>query len=125
METYAVAHERNSFVGRDRMRQKNCQKIIIAIFEKLKSANLFVNYQEILDSLNNLYTTDIPKELITNIAKDTIDGAEWKVMTQSVDGSDKWDADIAILNDKGYAMIPNAQDVVNATNKINEVLNNK
>lgn len=125
METYAVAHERNSFVGRDRMRQKNCQKIIIAIFEKLKSANLFVNYQEILDSLNNLYTTDIPKELITNIAKDTIDGAEWKVMTQSVDGSDKWDADIAILNDKGYAMIPNTDDVVNATNKINEVLNNK
>lgn len=125
METYAVAHERNSFVGRDRMRQKNCQKIIIAIFEKLKSANLFVNYQEILDSLNNLYTTDIPKELITNIAKDTIDGAEWKVMTQSVDGSDKWDADIAILNDKGYAMIPNTDDVVNATNKINEVLNKK
>lgn len=125
METYAVAHERNSFVGRDRMRQKNCQKIIIAIFEKLKSANLFVNYQEILDSLNNLYTTDIPKELITNIAKDTIDGAEWKVMTQSVDGSDKWDADIAILNDKGYAMIPNTDDVVNATNKINEVLGKK
>lgn len=125
METYAVAHERNSFVGRDRMRQKNCQKIIIAIFEKLKSANLFVNYQEILDSLNNLYTTDIPKELITNIAKDTIDGAEWKVMTQSVDGSDKWDADIAILNDKGYAMIPNTQDVVKATNKINEVLEKK
>lgn len=125
METYAVAHERNSFVGRDRMRQKNCQKIIIAIFEKLKSANLFVNYQEILASLNNLYTTDIPKELITNIAKDTIDGAEWKVMTQSVDGSDKWDADIAILNDKGYAMIPNTQDVINATNKINEVLGKK
>lgn len=58
------------------MRQKNCQKIIIAIFEKLKTANLFVNYQEILDSLNNLYITDISKELITNIAKDTIAGAE-------------------------------------------------
>lgn len=125
METYAVAHERNSFVGRDRMRQKNCQKIIIAIFEKLKSTNLLVNYQEILDSLGNLYTTDIPKDVITDIAKDTIDGAEWKFITQSVDGSDKWDADIAILNDKGYAMIPNTQDVVKATNKINEILEKK
>lgn len=125
METYAVAHERNSFVGRDRMRQKNCQKIIIAIFEKLKSTNLFANYQEILDSLGNLYTTDIPKDVITDIAKDTIDGAEWKFITQSVDGSDKWDADIAILNDKGYAMIPNTQDVVKATNKINEILEKK
>lgn len=125
METYAVAHERNSFVGRDRMRQKNCQKIIIAIFEKLKSTNLLVNYQEILDSLGNLYTTNIPKKVITNIAKDTIDGAEWKFITQSVDGSDKWDADIAILNDKGYAMIPNESDVINATNKINETLKKK
>lgn len=125
IETLTVARERNAFVGRDRMRQKNCQKIIIAIFDKLKSTNSITNYNKILDVLGDSYSTNIPKELITNIAKDTIDGAAWKVMTQSVDGSDKWDADIAILNDKGYAMIPNTQDIVNATNKINEVLNKK
>lgn len=125
METYAVAHERNSFVGRDRMRQKNCQKIIIAVFEKLKSTNSFINYKEILDSVSNLYSTDIPREVITKVVQDTIDGAEWNIMTQSVDGTDKWDADIAILNDKGYAMIPNESDVINATKKINELLKKK
>lgn len=125
IETLTVARERNAFVGRDRMRQKNCQKIIIAIFDKLKSTNSITNYNKILEALGDSYSTNIPKELITNIAKDTIDGAEWKVMTQSVDGSDKWDADIAILNDKGYAMIPNTDDVVNATNKMNEILNKK
>ena len=125
METYAVAHERNSFVGRDRMRQKNCQKIIIAIFEKLKSTNLFANYQEILDSLGNLYTTDIPKEVITDIAKDTIDGAEWKFITQSVDGTDTNDAYISILNDYGFAMIPDTKSVDNARNKINTLLEEK
>lgn len=125
METYAVAHERNSFVGRDRMRQKNCQKIIIAVFEKLKSTNSFINYKEILDSVSNLYSTDIPREVITKVVQDIIDGAEWNIMTQSVDGTDKWDADIAILNDKGYAMIPNESDVINATKKINELLKKK
>lgn len=125
METYAVAHERNSFVGRDRMRQKNCQKIIIAVFEKLKSTNSFINYKEILDSVSNLYSTDIPREVITKVVQDTIDGAEWNIMTQSVDGTDKWDADIAILKDKGYAMIPNESDVINATKKINELLKKK
>ena len=125
IETLTVARERNAFVGRDRMRQKNAQKIIIAIFNKMKSANLFANYNNILDALGDSYSTTIPKKVITNIAKDTIDGAEWKFITQSVDGSDKWDADIAILNDKGYAMIPNTQDVINATNKINEVLEKK
>lgn len=125
IETLTVARERNAFVGRDRMRQKNAQKIIIAIFNKMKSANLFANYNNILDALGDSYSTTIPKKVITNIAKDTIDGAEWKFITQSVDGSDKWDADIAILNDKGYAMIPNTKDVINATNKINEVLEKK
>lgn len=122
IETLTVARERNAFVGRDRVRQQNCQKIIIAIFEKLKSTNSFVNYKEILDSLSNLYTTTIPRSVITDIAKDTIDGADWKFITQSVDGSDLWDADIAILNGKGYAMQPNMNDVVNARNKINEIL---
>lgn len=125
IETLTVARERNAFVGRDRMRQKNAQKIIIAIFDKMKSANLFANYNNILNALGDSYSTNIPKKVITNIAKDTIDGAEWNIMTQSVDGSDKWDADIAILNGKGYAMIPNESDVINATNKINEILENK
>lgn len=125
IETLTVARERNAFVGRDRMRQKNAQKIIIAIFNKMKSANLFANYNNILNALGDSYSTNIPKKVITNIAKDTIDGAEWNIMTQSVDGSDKWDADIAILNGKGYAMIPNESDVINATNKINEILENK
>lgn len=125
IETLTVARERNAFVGRDRMRQKNAQKIMIAIFNKVKSANLFANYNNILDALGDSYSTNIPKKVITNIAKDTIDGAEWNIMTQSVDGSDKWDADIAILNDKGYAMIPNESDVINATNKINETLKKK
>lgn len=125
IETLTVARERNAFVGRDRMRQKNAQKIIIAIFNKMKSANLFAKYNDILDALGDSYSTTIPKKVVTDIAKDTIDGANWKFITQSVDGSDKWDADIAILNGKGYAMIPNKQDVVNATNKINEVLNKK
>ena len=125
IETLTVARERNAFVGRDRMRQKNAQKIIIAIFNKMKSANLFTKYNDILDALGDSYSTTIPKKVVTDIAKDTIDGANWKFITQSVDGSDKWDADIAILNGKGYAMIPNTQDVVNATNKINKVLEKK
>ena len=125
IETLTVARERNAFNGRDRVRQKNCQKIILAIFDKLKSTNSFVNYKEILDSLSNLYKTTIPKDVITSLAKETINGAKWSFITQSVDGTDKWDLDIAILNDKGYAMVPDMVTVNNAKDKINEVLSNK
>ena len=125
IETLTVARERNAFVGRDRVRQKNCQKIILAIFDKLKSTDSFTNYKEILDSLSNLYTTTIPKDVVTSIAKDTIDGVEWKFTTQSVDGTDSNDVFIAILNDYDFAMIPDMNSVNQAKTKINEVLNNK
>src|SRR5699024_4581684 len=105
IEILTVARERNAFIGRDRVRQKNCQKIILAIFDKLKSTDSFKNYKEILDSLSNLYTTTIPKDVVTSIAKDTIDGAEWKFTTQSVDGTDSNHVFIAILNDYDFAMI--------------------
>ena len=125
IETLTVARERNAFVGRDRVRQQNCQKIIIAIFNKLKTTNSIVNYNEILTSLENTYETSIPRELITSISKDTIDGAEWKFITQSVDGTDTNDAYISILNDYGFAMIPDTKSVDNARNKINTLLEEK
>ena len=103
------------------MRQKNCQKIIIGIFDKLKSTNSFINFNSILNSLSNLYTTDIPREVITNMVKKTVDGADWKFITQSVDGGDGTEF-ITIINEMGYAMIPNTNDVINARNKIYEVL---
>lgn len=121
IETLTLARERMALVGRDRMRQKNCQKIIIAIFDKLKSTNSIANYNEILDSLSDLYTTTIPRDVISNIAKETLDGAEWKIITQSVDGSDSTEF-ITIINGMGYAMIPTAEDVINAKIKINELL---
>lgn len=121
IETLTLARERNAFIGRDRMRQKNCQKIIISIFDRLKSTNSIVNYNEILNSLSDLYITNIPREIITNMAKDTIDGANWNFISQSVDGQDGTFF-ITIINEMGYGMEPNYNDVENAKNKINELL---
>lgn len=121
IETLTLARERNAFIGRDRMRQKNCQKIIISIFDRLKSTNSIVNYNEILNSLSDLYITNIPREIITNMAKDTIDGANWNFISQSVDGQDET-VFITIINEMGYGMEPNYNDVENAKNKINELL---
>lgn len=121
IQTLTLARERNALIGRDRMRQKNCQKIIIGIFNKLKSTNSFINFNSILNSLSDLYTTTVPRDVITNMAKETVDGADWKFISQSVDGSDGNEF-ITIINEMGYAMIPNTNDVISARNKIYEVL---
>ena len=121
IETLTVARERNAFAGRDRVRQENCRKIILSIFDKLKSTNTIVNYNQILNSLNDLYETTIPREIISEFAKDTINGVKWKIAEQAVDGSDSTDY-VHLTNLKDWVMYPNEDSVNSAKNKIKEVI---
>ena len=106
---------------RDRQRQKNCQAIIVDIFEKLKSVNTLTNYTNILDSLSDLYETTLPREIIEQIMKDTINGANWSFDNQSVDGTDAQDL-IHLNSMKGWVMYPADETIVSAKSKINEIL---
>lgn len=121
IETLTVARERNAFNGRDRQRQKNCQAIIVDIFDKLKSVNTFSNYSNILNSLSNLYETTISREIIEQMMKDTIDGKNWNFENQSVDGSDTQDL-IHLNSMKGWVMYPMEETVSKAKLKINQIL---
>lgn len=121
VETLTVARERNAFNGRDRQRQKNCQTIIVDIFDKLKSIKTLANYNNILNSLGDSYETSIPREIIENIMKDTINGANWTFENQSVDGNDAQDM-VHLNSMKGWVMHPIIETVNKAKLQINEVL---
>ncbi len=123
IQTLTVARERNAFNGRDRQRQKNCQEIIVDIFDKLKSINTITNYNNILNSLSDLYETTLSREIIENIMKDTINGAEWKFENQSVDGTDGQDL-IHLNSMKGWVMYPAEDTITNAKVKIEEIMQN-
>lgn len=125
IETLTVARERLAFPGNDRQRQKNCQEIIIDIAEQLQSTNTILNYNNILNSINNLYETTLPKEVITNIIKDTVnDGAKWTFETQSVNGTDSKDY-IHLSNLIGWVMVPDMNTVNEAKIKINQIIEEK
>lgn len=113
IEILTISRERKAFTDGDRQRQKNCQAIMISIFKKMVSPELITNYANILSSVSDLYTTNIPKELVTEIAKDTIDnGASWTFEQQSVTGRDS-SGYVHLGTVKDYVMIPN-QDSINA-----------
>ena len=62
---------------------------MINIFNKLTSAELIKNYGEVLNAVSDLYTTNIPKELFTSLAKETISkNIKWTFEQQSVNGTD-------------------------------------
>ncbi len=123
IQTLTVARERNAFPGRDRVRQENCQKIMMAIFDKLKSVNTLSNYNQILSSISSLYQTTVPKEVITDILKDIINnGANFTITSQAVDGTDTKDY-VHLTNLKDWVMIPNMDTVNNATTNIKKIVN--
>lgn len=123
IQTLTVARERISHKGGDRKRQANCQAIVVDIFEKLVSTNTLTNYNSILDSLSDLYETNISKEVISSIIKDTLNnGNNWSFENQSVNGVDTKDY-VHMTDLKDYVTYPDMITVESAVKRINEVLN--
>ena len=124
IEILAIARERMAFPGRDRVRQQNCRKIAIEIAKSLISTSTLTNYNDVLNSFDGLYVTDMNKKTITNLFKSVLNGDNYEIIEQSVDGSD-----IIGIGHLGTAdtwtMTP-AMDTVNqASNKIKEVMKDK
>jgi len=122
IEALTVARERLAFPGGDRQRQKNCQQIIMAIFKQLISANTITNYNNILNSLGDLYQTNIPREVISEFIKETINGAQWQIESQSLDGTDG-QGYVHLSNLTSYVMNPLESSVLEAKDNIKKILN--
>lgn len=121
IEILTISRERKAFTDGDRQRQKNCQAIMISIFNKMISPELITNYANILNSVSNLYTTNIPKDLVTEIAKDTIEnGAKWTFEQQSVTGRDS-SGYVHLGTVKDYVMVPNQESIDAAVQKIKTI----
>lgn len=121
IETLTVARERLAFKDGDRQRQKNCQQIIKAIFKRLISTNTITNYNNILNALSDLYDTNIPKETITDLIKETINGANWEISEQSFNGSDGNNY-VHLSKLTSYVMNPNMDSVNQAVEAIKNTL---
>lgn len=122
IEILTIARERLVYAGGDRQRQKNCQQILINIFNKLLTFNSINNYNEILDSLSDLYTTNIPQKYITSLMNDVISGNKYEILTQSADGK-SGAGYVHVGTYYGPVMIPNNDSVLEVTNKLKEIQN--
>lgn len=120
----AYSRERYAYVGGDRHRIQNQQQVLEAVLKKIISnKKLLLQYDELLDSLSNLYRTTIPKELITIFVKDQIDNMDsWSFESIRVDGKNAMLPTYTAKNTKRYVMIPYEDDIKMAHDKINETI---
>ena len=125
LEILAIARERNNItnVG-DRGRMDNDRQIVINIGKKLATVDTLKHYNEVLNSLEGTYTSNISRRAITELIKKSLDNPNYEIIEQSVDGKDT----IAPTN-RGQSMLwalePYPETVEKASKKINEVLKEK
>lgn len=127
-QALSFARERYAYIDGDKQRGRNQQEVIKAIFNKIiADKTILLKYDSLLSSFSSLYRTDIPKEFVTLLIKEQLNNMNsWTIESQSVDGYGASEKTYSMPGyDHLYVMIPYQDTVTKATNKINEILNNK
>ena len=125
LEALAIARERLHLRNNERGRIENCRKILMGIINKSMNTTTLTNYDEVLESYSDLYTTDMNRKVITNLAKTFIDNyGEYEVIVQNVDGTDGTAMGHLGSVEVGVTF-PDENQVRDASNKIKEILEGK
>ena len=122
-EALSFARERQAFSEGDRVRVENQQLVLTAIINKVLSAGIITNYNNLLNALSGEFLTNITNKEITDLIKWQIDGMySWDIETISLDGSNAFDYTYSYKNQKLYVMMPYPESVNSVKEKIKSVL---
>lgn len=120
----SFVRERESFSEGDRTRVENQAAMIEALINKAISPSIIVNYTSLLNALNDSFITNLSTNDLTEFIKMQIDEMpSWEIENISLNGSDAYDYTYSYGGTRLYVMYPDNETVINATTKINEVLN--
>lgn len=122
IEILTIARERLHLNGADNKRQENCQKILISLINKIMSFETLTNYDDVLNKVDALYETNIPRGQVKKLIKKRLDNKlNFKIETINITGVDQMGY-VRLGTIYDYIMIPNMDTVEVAKNKLNENL---
>ena len=122
-EALSFARERKAFSEGDRIRIENQQLVLKAIINKLLSSKIITNYNNLLNSLNNKFLTNMKDEELTKLIKWQIDGMyNWDILNISLNGTDSYQYTYSYQKQLLYVMLPDEESVNNAKEKINSIM---
>ena len=119
IETLTVARERNAFSGWITQRERNANAIMEDILIAAKKPSNITRYPKILDSMEGLYKTNIPKETIQESIK-TLLNDKWSIKNQEIDGEYGMNK-ILFGRDRGYVYYWNKKSAENCSKAINDL----
>lgn len=126
LEALAFARERHAIPGGDNDRGRNQMNVIVSVVDKLTSSALLENYSAVLKSLNGMYITDMPYDVVASLIRDQIDdGSGWNIKTYAVTGTGTSGPTYSMGATQLYVMEPNMDSVEEAKRLIQETLDGK
>lgn len=119
IETLTVARERLAFTMGATKRDENTSAIIEDILNAAKKPSNITRYVSILNSMNGLYKTNVPRDIMTNGVKSLLD-EKWTIRNQAVNGQIKTNY-VNFSNAKGSVYYLNQNSVKECSKKINSL----
>lgn len=125
LEILTISRERLHLKNNERGRLNNCKQILLNVVKKTLSTSSLMNFDEVLNSYNDLYTTDMNKTVITNLFKSLVESYdEYEIIELNPDGVDG--VGMGHLGTQEVGVIyPDMNQVNEASKKIKEVLENR
>ena len=91
-DALGFVRERYSLADGDRDRGRNQQKVIVAILQKLTSAEALKNYDSIIKGLQDSIQTNMPLETMINLVNAQLEsGGTYKINSQDLKGTGRMD----------------------------------
>jgi len=123
IETLTVARERNAFKDWITQRERNCTAIMEDILNAVKKPSNITRYTKILDSMDGMYKTNIPKDTVQYGIKSLLND-KWSIKTQEIDGKYGFDS-ICFGRERGYVFNLDKKSKEKISKKINDLYNKK
>lgn len=126
-QALGFVRERYSLADGDRDRGRNQQKVIVAIIQKLTSAEALKNYDNIIQGLQDSLQTNMPLETMMDLVNTQLDsGGQYKVNSQDLKGTGRTDLPSYAMPDSNlYMMEIDESSLVAAKAALKDVMEGK
>ena len=122
LQALAFVRERHSFARGDVQRGENQMNVIQSVVQKMTSKSTLMNYAEILKKCDGTFATDFTtKEIADLVSNQLANPGEWNIEKLSVGGTGEYN-NVYSLSKRVYVMNPSEEDLNNARERIQEVL---
>lgn len=123
IETLTVARERNAFEGYITKRERNCNAIMEDILNSAKKSSNITRYPKILDSMDGMYKTNIPKDIVKSGIKSLLND-KWSIKTQEIEGEYGTNS-ICFGRERGFVFYWDKKSKEKVSKKINDLYSKK